>query len=61
MGAEDFGFYAQKIPACFFRLGVRNEKKGVVHNVHTPKFNIDENALELGAAMMAWLGMKLKI
>jgi amidohydrolase len=61
MGAEDFGFYAQKIPACFFRLGVRNEKKGVVHNVHTPKFNIDENALELGAAMMAWMGMKLKI
>lgn len=61
MGAEDFGFYAQKLPACFFRLGVRNEEQGIVHNVHTAKFNIDENALELGAAIMAWMGMRLKI
>jgi hippurate hydrolase len=61
MGAEDFGFYAQQLPACFFRLGVRNETKGIVHNVHTGKFNIDESALEAGAGIMAWLGMKLKI
>ncbi len=61
MGAEDFGFYAQQLPACFFRLGVRNEEKGIVHNVHTAKFNIDESALESGAGIMAWLGMKLKI
>ncbi|MEP6467201.1 MAG: M20 family metallopeptidase, partial [Parafilimonas sp.] len=61
MGAEDFGFYAQKIPACFFRLGVRNEQQGIVNNVHTARFNIDENALEYGAGIMAWLGMKLKI
>lgn len=60
MGAEDFGFYAQQLPACFFRLGVRNEQKGIVHNVHTSKFNIDENALEYGAGIMAWMGMKLK-
>ena len=60
MGAEDFGFYAQKIPACFFRLGVRNEQKGIVHNVHTPGFDIDEDALETGAGIMAWLGMRLK-
>jgi hippurate hydrolase len=60
MGAEDFGFYAQKIPACFFRLGVRNEQKGIVHNVHTPNFNIDENALETGAGIMAWFGIGLK-
>ena len=59
MGAEDFGFYAQKIPACFFRLGVRNEKKGIVHNVHTANFNIDETALQTGAGIMAWLGIGL--
>lgn len=61
MGAEDFGFYAQKLPACFFRLGVRNELKGIVHNVHTARFNIDESALTSGAAIMAWMGMKLKV
>ena len=56
MGAEDFGFYTQIIPGCFFRLGVRNEAKGIIHNVHTPKFNIDEAAIETGMGMMAWLG-----
>jgi len=59
MGAEDFGFYAQKIPACFFRLGVRNEKKSIVHQVHTPNFNIDEAALETGAGIMTLLGAGL--
>jgi len=61
MGAEDFGFYAQKLPACFFRLGVRNEAKGVINNVHTSRFNIDETALEYGAGIMTWLGMQLKL
>ncbi|MBN8835755.1 MAG: amidohydrolase [Sphingobacteriia bacterium] len=56
MGAEDFGYYTQQIPGCFFRLGVRNEEKGIVHQVHTPKFNIDESAIETGMGMMAWLG-----
>lgn len=60
MGAEDFGFYAQKIPACFYRVGVRNEARGIVHNVHTPKFNVDEEALQNGAGIMAWFGMNLQ-
>ncbi|MEO7531754.1 MAG: M20 family metallopeptidase [Sediminibacterium sp.] len=56
MGAEDFGYYTQVIPGCFYRLGVRNTEKGIIHNVHTPKFNIDERAIETGMGMMAWLG-----
>ena len=60
MGAEDFGYYTQRIPGCFFRLGVRNESEGVIHNVHTPKFNIDERAIETGMGIMAWLGAMLK-
>ncbi len=56
MGAEDFGYYTQLIPGCFYRLGVRNKEKGIIHNVHTPKFNIDERAIETGMGMMAWLG-----
>ena len=61
MGAEDFGYYTQQIPGCFFRLGVRNEAKGIIHNVHTPKFDIDENAIETGIGIMAWLGANAKI
>lgn len=56
MGAEDFGYYTHIIPGCFYRVGVRNEEKGIIHNVHTPKFNIDENAITNGVQMMAWLG-----
>lgn len=61
MGAEDFGYYTQKIPGCFFRLGVRNEEKGIIHNVHTPRFNIDEDAIATGIGVMAWLGATLAV
>jgi amidohydrolase len=56
MGAEDFGYYAQLIPACFYRVGVMNKEKGITSGVHTPTFNIDERAIEIGMEMMAWLG-----
>jgi len=61
MGAEDFGYYTQIIPGCFFRLGVRNELEGIISNVHTPTFNIDERAIETGMGMMAWLGAKATV
>ncbi len=56
MGAEDFGYYSQVIPGCFYRLGAGNVAKGITSGVHTPTFNIDEDAIPLGAGMMAWLG-----
>ncbi len=59
MGAEDFGYYAQQIPACFYRLGTMNASKGITAGGHTPTFNIDENAIEIGMGMMAWLGSSI--
>ena len=59
MGAEDFGYYTQKIDGCFFRLGVMNQEKGITHQVHTSKFNIDEQAIEIGIGIMAWLGVNV--
>ena len=59
MGAEDFSFYSQQIPACFFRLGVANKKEGITAGVHTPHFNIDEEAIQHGMGMMAWLAMRV--
>lgn len=53
MTAEDFSFYTHLFPACFFRLGVRNEAKGIVFGVHHPKFDIDKNALKIGMQIMA--------
>jgi hippurate hydrolase len=60
MGAEDFGYYAQQIPACFYRLGTMNKAKGITAGVHTPVFNIDESAIEIGMGMMAWLGSSVE-
>lgn len=53
--AEDFSYYTQKMPACFYRLGTGNKAKGIVSPVHTPTFDIDEDALEIGSGLAAWL------
>ncbi|MBC7451949.1 MAG: amidohydrolase [Cytophagales bacterium] len=58
MAAEDFAYYTQKIDACFYRLGIRNEEKGITSGVHTPTFDIDETALQTGSGLMAWLALK---
>lgn len=57
MAAEDFAYYSQKVDACFYRLGTRNEAKGIVSSVHTSTFDIDEGALEIGAGLMSWLAL----
>lgn len=55
MASEDFAWYTQHIPGFFYRLGTRNEAKGIVHGLHTPKFDIDEDALIHAPGVMAWL------
>lgn len=58
LGAEDFSYYSQVIPASFYRLGTRNEAKGISSYVHTPTFDIDEDALKIGPGLMAWMAIK---
>lgn len=58
MAAEDFAYYSHEVDACFYRLGTRNETKGITSGVHTPTFNIDEEALALSPGLMAWLAVK---
>jgi len=57
MTAEDFSFYSQVIPACFYRLGVRNESLGLVHGVHHPKFNIDHEAIKIGVSTLSFIAV----
>ena len=59
MTAEDFAFISQQVPACFFRLGTGSKKEGITSGVHTSTFNIDENALETGAALLAAMAIDL--
>jgi len=56
--AEDFAYFAQEIPGCFYRLGIRNEEKGIVSNLHSAKFDVDESSLETGMGMMAWMAYR---
>ena len=55
MTAEDFAYFTQELPCCFYRLGTGNKAKGIVSGVHTPTFDIDEEALKIGSGLMAWL------
>ncbi|WP_234736466.1 M20 metallopeptidase family protein [Tellurirhabdus bombi] len=57
MAGEDFAFYSQVVDSCFYRLGTRNEERGIISGVHTPTFDIDESALEIGAGLMSWLAI----
>lgn len=55
MAAEDFAYYTHHVDACFYRLGTGNEARGITSSVHTPTFDIDEHALEIGPGLMSWL------
>src|SRR5688572_2072119 len=58
LAAEDFAYYSQETAACFYRLGTRNESRGIISSVHTTTFDIDESALEIGSGLMAWLALE---
>ncbi len=57
MTAEDFAYYSQVVPSCFYRLGTGNKARGITAGVHTATFDIDEKALETGSGLMAWLAL----
>ncbi len=59
MTAEDFAFFAQKLPGCMFRLGIGNQQKGIGSNLHSPTFDIDEASLKTGAGLLAWFAVNL--
>ena len=57
MTGEDFAFYSHYVPACFYRLGTGNPARGLTSGVHTDTFDIDEDALRIGAGMLSWLAI----
>ncbi len=58
MAAEDFAYYSQVTNACFYRLGTGNAEKGTTYSVHTPNFDIDEDALKISTGLMAYIALK---
>jgi amidohydrolase len=57
LGAEDFAYYSQSAESCFYRLGTGNVDRGITSSIHTPTFDIDENALDTGQGLMAWIAI----
>jgi len=58
MAAEDFSFYSQVTDACFYRLGTGNTAKDTQYSVHTPRFDVDEDALKISTGLMAYIALK---
>ena len=59
MTAEDFAYFAQRVPSCLFRLGVRDEGQGIVSGLHSTTFDADERALVTGTGLLAWFAINL--
>jgi metal-dependent amidase/aminoacylase/carboxypeptidase family protein len=57
MGSEDFAYYTHHVPACFYRIGVGNKAKGITNAIHTPNFDIDEEALKTSVSLMSWIAV----
>jgi len=58
MAAEDFAYYSQVADSCFYRLGTRNESRGITSSVHTPTFDVEESAFNISTGLMAYLAVK---
>lgn len=58
MASEDFAYYANELPSCFYLLGVGNIERNITASLHTPGFNIDEDALGLSPGLMAYIAVK---
>lgn len=58
MGSEDFAFYTQHVPACFYRIGVADRARGITSAIHTPTFDVDEKALQTSIGLMSWLAVQ---
>ena len=58
MTAEDFSYFTQLVPSCFYRLGTANKKRNILSGLHTSTFDIDEESLKIGMGLMAFLAVK---
>lgn len=58
MGAEDFAYYAERIPGVLFRIGTGNPEKGITASLHQPRFDVDEESIAIGAKLMSWIAVR---
>jgi len=59
MTAEDFAYFAEKVPSCLYRLGIANQSKGISSNLHTATFDVDESSFKTAIGLMTWFAINL--
>jgi metal-dependent amidase/aminoacylase/carboxypeptidase family protein len=59
MGAEDFSYFGREVPSCLFVLGVADPAAGIGPNLHTARFDVDENSIVTGSGLLAWFAVRL--
>lgn len=59
MTSEDFAYYSQVMPSCFYRLGITAPGDGKTEGLHTSTFDIDESALETSVGLMSYMAIKM--
>jgi amidohydrolase len=59
MTSEDFAFYSQKIPSCFYRLGIANNQKGLNSGLHTNTFDVDKESLRTSIGLMSFIAIEM--
>ena len=57
MTSEDFAYFTQQVPSCFYRLGVTDIDGKFTSNLHSSTFDVDEKSIETGIGLMAWLAV----
>jgi amidohydrolase len=58
MGGEDFSAFLARVPGCFIAVGSRNEARGLVHDHHHPRFDVDEACLGIGGEILLRLARR---
>lgn len=59
MTSEDFAFFSQKIPVCYYRIGTASANGGNAHNVHTSDFDIEKSAMKIALKSMSYAAIQL--
>ena len=57
MGGEDFSYYGQRVPACFFVLGVCPPDRESYPTLHQPEYDFNDDALATGIEVMCGLAL----
>ena len=61
MGGEDFSYYCQEVPSCFFALGLLPEGVDQIHALHQPKFDFNDEAIRTGIQMFCALALNTEL